>query len=139
MYTEKSNAQSGKKASNKGKKGNKQPGTEPMAKVPKKACAKKHYNLCKKHGGVHTMHNTRDCHKYEKDGSEKTNFRATKKGGKKPNPTKNSFAQMNKILEKLKKAIKKQAAKLKKRCRDNSDSDSKLGIGSGSIWKVEIN
>ncbi len=47
---ENSNAQSGKKASNKGKKGNKRHGTEPMARVPKKACTEKHCNLCKKHG-----------------------------------------------------------------------------------------
>jgi hypothetical protein len=75
---EKSIAQSDKKNSNKSKKGNKQ--------VPKKACTKKHCNLCKKHGGAHTMHNTRDCGKYEKDGSEKVDFCATKKGRKKPNP-----------------------------------------------------
>ncbi len=83
---EKSNAQSGKKASNKGKKGNKQPGTESMIRVPKKACTKKHCNLCKKHGGTHTMHNTRDSCKYEKDEMEKASFRTTKKGKKKPNP-----------------------------------------------------
>jgi hypothetical protein len=79
-----SNAQSSKKASNKGKKGNKLPGTEPTARVPKKACTKKHCNLCKKHGGAHTTHNTRDCCKYEKHRSEKANFHAAKKGGKKP-------------------------------------------------------
>jgi hypothetical protein len=48
---EKASAQS-KKASNKGKKSNKQPDTEPTARVPKKACTKKHCNLCKKHGGA---------------------------------------------------------------------------------------
>jgi hypothetical protein len=64
---EKSNTQPGKKASNKGKKGNKQPGTESTIRVPKKAQTKKHCNLCKKHGGAHTTHNTRDCRKYEKD------------------------------------------------------------------------
>ncbi len=90
---EKSNAQSGKRSSNKGKKGNKQPGTESTIRVPKKACTKNHCNLCKKHGGMHTMHNTRDCHKYEKDGLEKADFHAAKKGGKKPNPLKQSFAQ----------------------------------------------
>jgi hypothetical protein len=46
------------------------------------------------------------CCKYEKDRSEKANFCATKKSRKKPNPTKNSFAQMSKKLEKLEKAIK---------------------------------
>jgi hypothetical protein len=55
----------------------------------------------------------RDCLKYEKEGSEKANFNATKKGRKKPDPTKQSFAQLSKILDKPKKAIKKQTAKLK--------------------------
>ncbi len=66
----------------------------------------------------------RDCCKYEKDPSEKPNFRATKKGRKKPNPTKNSFMQLSEKLEKLDKGIKKHGTKLKKRCRDDSNSDS---------------
>ncbi len=62
-YTqEKSNTQSGKKASNKGENGIKQPSTDPMIRVPKKACPKKHCDLCKKHGGANTTHNTSDYH-----------------------------------------------------------------------------
>jgi hypothetical protein len=49
------------------------------------------------------MHNMKDCCKYVKGGLEKANFRAAKKGGKKPNPTKNSFSQMSNKLEKLEK------------------------------------
>jgi hypothetical protein len=71
------------------------------------------------------MHNTNDCCKYTKDGSEKANFHTAKKGRKKPNPAKNSFAQMNKKLEYLEKGIKKHGAKLKKSCRNNSNSNSK--------------
>ncbi len=52
------------------------------------------------------------------------NFGAAKEGGKKPNPTKNSFAQLSEKLEKLEKAIKKHGAKGKKGCRDDSDSNS---------------
>ena len=52
------------------RKGTKQPGNGTMARVPKKACIKKHCNLCKKHGGAHTMHNTRDCCRFEKGGME---------------------------------------------------------------------
>ncbi len=104
----KSNAQSGKKASNKGKKGNTQPGTDSTIRVPKKARTKKACNLRKKHGGVHTMHSTRDCCKHEKDGMEKANFRAAKKGRKKSNPANQSFMQLRKKLDKLKKTIKKQ-------------------------------
>ncbi len=60
------------------------------------------------------MHNTKDCCKYEKYGLEKANFRAAKKGGKKPNPANNYFAQMSKKLEKLENAIRKQCTKTKK-------------------------
>ncbi len=49
---EKFNTQSNKKATNKGKKEIKRPGTESTARVPKKACTEKHCNLCKKHGGT---------------------------------------------------------------------------------------
>jgi hypothetical protein len=62
------------------------------------------------------MHNTRDYCKYEKDGMKKANFRAAKKGRKKPNPAKQSFMQLSKKLDKLVKAIKKHSAKSKK-CR----------------------
>jgi hypothetical protein len=119
---EKSSAQSGKKTSNKGKKGNKQPGTDGTIRVSNKVCTKKHWDLCKKHGGAHTTHNTRDCCKY--DGTEKAHFCNAKKGRKKPNPAKQSFAQLSKKLDKLKRAIKKQSAKSKKRHKDDSDSNS---------------
>jgi hypothetical protein len=55
---------------------------------------------------------------------EKANFRAAKKGGKKPNPAKQLFTQLSKKLDKLERVIKKQSAKLKKCHRDNSNSDS---------------
>ncbi len=61
---EKTNTQSNEKAFNKGKKGNKSPRTEYTARVPKKACTKKQCDLCKKHGGAYTTHNTRYCCKY---------------------------------------------------------------------------
>jgi hypothetical protein len=69
------------KSSNKGEKGKKHPGTNFLARVPKKVYFEKHCDLCKKHGGAHTMHNTCDCHRFEKDGKDKSNFCATKKGG----------------------------------------------------------
>jgi hypothetical protein len=121
---EKSNTHSFEKDFNKSKKGNQRPGTESMARVPKEVCFKKHCKLCKKHGGMHTMHNTKDCCKYEKDGSEKSGFHTAKNGGKKPNPAKQSFTLLSKILDKLKKAIKKLSAKSKKRCREENNSNS---------------
>ncbi len=55
----KAKLESSKKASRKGKKGKKHPGTKSTARVPKKVCFKKHCNLCKKHGGMYTTHNTK--------------------------------------------------------------------------------
>jgi hypothetical protein len=121
---EKTSAQS-EKASNKGKKGNKRPGTEPMARVPKKACTKKHCNLCKKNGGTHTTHNTKDCCKYDKHRKEKADFCTAKKGGKKPNLARQIFTQLSKKLDKLKKALKKSSLKSKKCHYKDSDSESK--------------
>ncbi len=92
------------------KKGTKQPGTESPI-VSKKVRTKKHCDLCKKHRGAYTMHNTRDCRRFEKDGTEKSDFRAAKKGGKKPSPTKQYFAQLSKKLDKLKKVLKKKDTK----------------------------
>ncbi len=54
---------------------------------------------------------------------EKANSRTPKRGGKKPNPASQSFAQLSKKLDKLEKGIKKQSAYSKKRCWDDSNSD----------------
>jgi hypothetical protein len=67
------------KSSNKGKKGKKCPGTNSTIRVPKKVRFEKHCDLCKKHGGAHTTHNTSDCHGFEKDGKEKSSFRPLRK------------------------------------------------------------
>ncbi len=58
-------------------------------------------------GGAHTTHTTRECCKYEKDGTEKSNFRAAKKGDVKNYPVNQNFAQLIKKIEKLEKALKK--------------------------------
>jgi hypothetical protein len=67
---EKGKSESSKKSSHKSKKGKKCPGTKAMIRVPKKVCFEKHCNLCKKHGGMYTTHNTRECRRFEKDGKE---------------------------------------------------------------------
>ncbi len=72
--SEKSNASCNKKALHSKKKGTKRSGTEATARVPKKARTKKHCDLCKKHGGGYTTHNTRDCRQFEKDRTEKIRF-----------------------------------------------------------------
>jgi hypothetical protein len=104
---EKAHAPSGEKASHKNKAGAKQPSNGATRQVPKKDHFEKSCKLCKKYGGAHTTHATKDCRKYKKDGMAKANFRTAKKAGKKPNPTKQSFAQLSKKLDKLEKTLKK--------------------------------
>jgi hypothetical protein len=81
--------------------------------VPKKVCFEKHCDLCKKHGGVYTTHNTCECRGFEKDGKEKPDFCAAKKGGKKNSPVNHNFVQLTKKIKKLKKALKKSARKVR--------------------------
>ena len=119
----KSNPSCDEKPSHSKKKGTKRPGTE-SPRVPKKVRTEKHCDMCKKHGGAHTTHNTCDCRRFKKDGTEKTDFRAAKKGRKNPNPTMQSFAQLSEKLDKLEKVLKKRDTKKRKRCCSDSDSDS---------------
>ncbi len=121
--SEKSNPSCDKKPLHSKKKGTKRPGTE-SPRVPKKVRTEKHCNLGKKYGGVYTTHNTCICCHFKKDGTEKSNFRVAKKGGKKPNPMKQSFAQLRKKLDKLKKVIKKRDTKKRKRRSSDSNSNS---------------
>ncbi len=121
---EKGKLESSKKSSFKSKKGKKRPGTKATIRVPKKVRLEKHCNLCKKHGGAYTMHNTCECCRFEKDGKEKSNFRSAKKGGKKNYPINHNFAQLTEKIEKLKKALKKSGKKGKKRHYEDSNSNS---------------
>ncbi len=54
---------------------------------------------------MYTTYNTKDCCGYEKDGEEKSDICAAKKGGKKTNPANQNFAQLSKKLDKLKMAL----------------------------------
>ncbi len=89
------------KSSFKSEKGKKRPGTSPTVWVPKKVRFEKHCDLCKKYGGAHTTHNTGECRKYKKDGTEKSSFRAAKKGRERSYPANQNFAQLTKKIEKL--------------------------------------
>ncbi len=112
------------KSSNKGEKGKKPPGTNSTVWVPKKVRFEKHCDLYKKHGGAHTMHNTSDCCRFEKDRKEKSSFRAAKKGGYNRNPVNQNFAQLTNKIKKLEKALKKSGKKVKKRRYEDCNSDS---------------
>ncbi len=118
------NSEKSDKSSNKGKKGKKCPGTNSTVWVPKKVQFEKHCKICKKHGGAHTMHNTRNCCRFEKDGKEKSSFHAAKKGGHKSNPINQNFAQLTKKIKKLEKVLKKSSKKGKKCRYKDSDSNS---------------
>ncbi len=59
----------------------------------------------------------------------KVDFRAAKKAGKKPNPSKQLFAQLSKKLDKLEQTLKKASLKPKKRHRDNSNSNKNRKSG----------
>jgi hypothetical protein len=122
---EKGKLESSEKSSNKGEKGKKRPDTNCTARVPKKVRFEKHCDLCKKHGGAYTMHNTRDCCRLEKDGKEKSNFHAAKKGGKKSNPMNQNITQLTDKIKKLEKALKKSGKKGQKRHYEDSDFNSK--------------
>jgi hypothetical protein len=122
---EKAHAPSSKKASHKNEAGAKRPSNGATKQAHKKVHFEKSCKLCKKYSGAHTMHATKDCRKYEKDGTAKADFRTAKKAGKKPNPAKQSFTQLSKKLDKLEKTLKKASHKSNKRHRDDSDSDSK--------------
>jgi hypothetical protein len=121
----KAHVQSGKKASHKNEAGAKRPSTGATKQAHKKVRFEKSCEMCKKYGGAHTMHATKDCCKYKKDGMVKANFHTAKKADNKPNPAKHLFAQLSKKLDKLEKILKKASHKSKKRRRDDSDSDSK--------------
>ena len=114
-----------KKASHKNEAEAKWPSNGATKQAHKKVCFEKSCELCKKFGGTHTKHTTKDCRKYEKDGMAKADFCTAKKAGRKPNPAKQSFAQLSKKLDKLAKTLKKASHKSKKPHRDNSNSDSK--------------
>ncbi len=55
---------------------------------------------------------------------EKSDFRTTKKGGKKGNPVNHNFVQLTKKIEKLEKALKKSSKKGKKHHYKDSNSYS---------------
>ena len=68
-------------------------------RIPKKqkASSTKFCQLCKEHNGPHMTHNTKDCHKYEKDGSKKKFGRANTKSASK---TRNKLSKLGKLVKK---------------------------------------
>jgi hypothetical protein len=88
--------------------------------------------LCKKHGGPYKSHNTRDCHKFNPDGtpikrnggagSARRNGHADKNHSNQRECKGANFAQI--IRKEVKKAFHKQSHKHKKHRTNDSESDS---------------
>jgi hypothetical protein len=70
------------------------------------------------------MHNTGNCRRFEKDGTEKSSFHAAKKGGKKNYPISQNVSQLTKKIDKLEEALKKSGKKGKKCHYKDSYSNS---------------
>ncbi len=66
---------------------------------------------------------TGECRRYEKDRTEKSNFRAAKKGGKKNYPINQNFAQLTEKIDKLENVLKKSSKKGEKHHYEDSDSN----------------
>ncbi len=60
----------------------------------------------------------------KKDGKEKSDYRAARKGGKKGTPVNHNFAQLTKKIKKLEKVLKKSSKKGKKCRYKDSNSNS---------------
>ncbi len=98
----------------------------------------KHCALCKKHGGPHKLHNTRDCRKYNLDGTPFKKNGGTGSAQGNSHSDKNhsntrecegaNYAQL--ICKEVKKAFRKQSHKHKKHHVNNSESDSSSDYSS---------
>ena len=95
----------------------------------KKGRPTKYYKWCKAVDGSFTTHDTSECCRFSKDGSQKdkptTSFESEKKPWKKTGTgDSDQVAYLTERLSKLKKKQKKVRKHSKKRARDSSDSDS---------------
>jgi hypothetical protein len=96
----------------------------------KKGRTNKYCKWCKAVDGPFTTHNTTECHRFNKDGSQKDRltkpFDSAKKPWKKPGSgNSDQISHLTEEIDKLKKRLKKSKKLDKKRApRDSSDSDS---------------
>jgi hypothetical protein len=93
----------------------------------KKSRSSKHCELCEKHGGAKNTHNTVDCKRYEKDGTQKKTFQSKKGKPIVKKTDRQSYQTVKNDLKKLRtdlKEIKKRSHKSKKRERESSSDDS---------------
>ena len=97
--------------------------------APKKGRTNKFCKWCRAVDGPFTTHNTDECRRFNKDGSQKDfakkPFDSAKKPWKKPGSgNADQISHLTEEMTKLKKRLKKSQKRSKKRSRDSSDSDS---------------
>jgi hypothetical protein len=111
------------------RKGKRSNGGGPDKGTPKKGRTDKFCKWCKAVDGPFTTHNTTECRRFNKDGSQKDRptkpFDSTKKPWKKPGSgNTDQISHLTEEMDKLKKRLKKSQKRGKKRARYSSDSDS---------------
>jgi hypothetical protein len=111
------------------RKGKREHGGGPSKGTPKKGRTAKYCKWCKAVDGPFTTHNTEECRRFNKDGSQKVfankPFDSAKKPWKKPGSgNADQISHLTEEMTKLKKRLKKSQKRSKKRSRDSSDSDS---------------
>ena len=121
------------------RKGKQTHGGGPEKGTPKKGRTDKFCKWCKAVGKPFVTHNTTECCRFNKDGSQKDRLTKPFDSAKKPwNKTgsgdPDQMAYLTNEIAKLKKRLNKSKRHSKKRARESSDNDSddKLDIGSSS-------
>jgi hypothetical protein len=104
-------------------------GEGPKSGTPKKGRTDKFCKWCKAVDGPFTTHNTTECRRFNKDGSQKDRptkpFNSAKKPWKKSgNGDPAQMAYLTEEMVKLKKRLKKSKKRCKKCAQYSSDSDS---------------
>jgi hypothetical protein len=92
----------------------------------KKSCSSKYCELCEKHGGAKNTHNTVDCKRYEKDGTQKKAFQP-RKGTPNKTTDRKSYKTLKREFKEMKselKKVKKTSHQSKKHIRDDSSDDT---------------
>jgi len=111
------------------RKGKRTHGGGPEKGTPKKGCTDKFCKWCKAVGKPFMTHNTTECHRFNKDGSQKDRltkpFDSAKKPWKKPGSgDPDQITYLTEEMAKLKKKLKKSKKRSKKCAKYSSGSDS---------------
>jgi len=119
------------------RKGKRTHGGGPEKGTPKKGRTRKLCKWCKAVGKPFMTHNTTECRRFNKDGSQKDRltkpFDSAKKPWKKPGSgDPNQITYLTEEIAKLKKKLKKSKRHSKKRARELLDNDSDDNLDNGS-------